>query len=390
MRILFTSLSCLVDPSSGAAISVRTILGQLATRGHEVMSLSGACFDKAQMPSPVDMLKWCKFTKDPQTPFWRYDDAAVTHLALPLNVHSVSKANAQTVDQLTETARTLIADFQPDVVISYGGTPYELGIRRLARAQAIGSVMYLANPSYKDKVTFADADLVFTDTVATQALYQDRLNLDSVVIGKFIAQSVAKRPGKSARHVTFVNPSYPKGVTLFYRIAEMMNATLPSVKFLVVESRGNLDDIEEGAGIPFSQMRNIRRIGLQADMTDVFSRTHVLLIPSLWHESGSRTAVEALSLGIPIVGSNHGGSPELLGDGATLFDVPDPLREHPRLIPPPSVAVPWVSALAQLWTDDDHWVERSAAATAQWQRHDPSERIVMVEAHLQELANARD
>jgi glycosyltransferase involved in cell wall biosynthesis len=186
-----------------------------------------------------------------------------------------------------------------------------------------------------------------------------------------------------------VNPSYHKGATLFYRIAEMMIATLPALKFLVVESRSNLDEIEESSGLPFSQMRNVRRIGMQSDMTEVFSRTHVLLMPSLWHESGGRIAIEALSLGIPVVSSNHGGLPEHLGVGAERIDVPQPLREDTRLIPPPSVAVPWVSALAQLWTDEDHWAERSAAATAQWKRHEPSERVAMIETQLKNLINAR-
>lgn len=389
MRILFTSFSCLVDPGSGAAISVRTILGLLAARGHEVMSLSGACFDKAQKPSTVEMLQWSKFTKDADSAFWRFEDAAVTHLALPSNVHSTVLVDQQTVNRLTDAATDLIRDFRPDVIVSYGATPYEKNIRKHAREKGIGSVMYLANPSYKSRASFADTDLVLTDSAATQNLYEERLGLESVVIGKFIARSVAKRPHKSGRHVTFVNPSYHKGATLFYRIAEMMIATLPALKFLVVESRSSLDEIEESSGLPFSQMRNVRRIGMQSDMTDVFSRTHVLLMPSLWHESGGRIAIEALSLGIPVVSSNHGGLPEHLGVGAERIDVPQPLREDTRLIPPPSVAVPWVSALAQLWTDEDHWAKRSAAATEQWKRHEPSERVAMIETQLKNLINAK-
>jgi glycosyltransferase involved in cell wall biosynthesis len=293
------------------------------------------------------------------------------------------------INDLTETCSNVIDSFLPDIIISYGSTPYEKNMRRLAQEKKIGSVFYLANPGYKSRETFRDADLVFTDSIATHDLYKDRLNLDSTVIGKFIAQLDAARPSKSARHVTFINPSFRKGVTLFYRIAEMMNATLPSMKFLVVESRSNLTDVEDQTGLPFSQMRNIRRIGLQTDMTDVFSRTCVLLMPSVWHESGGRTAIEALSLGIPVVSANHGGLPEHLGDGALRFDVPNVMRENPQLIPPPSVALPWVSALAQLWTDHDYWVERSHAASQQWTQHEPSERITMIEQELLALKNAK-
>ncbi|MEO0916423.1 MAG: glycosyltransferase, partial [Pseudomonadota bacterium] len=234
-----------------------------------------------------------------------------------------------------------------------------------------------------------DVDLFLTDTKSTQSLYQERFDLESHVIGKFVTRPDVRRPAKAGRHVTFVNPAYPKGVTLFYRIAEMLHGMLPSLRFLVVESRGNLATVEAETGLPFSKMRNLRRIGLQADMTEVFARSHIVLMPSLWHESGSRTGVEAISLGIPVVCSNHGGFPELLADGALRIDVPDPLRKNNRLIPPPSVAVPWTSALARLWTDDAFWEERSAAALAQWQRYDPQGRIASVEAKLQEVADAR-
>jgi glycosyltransferase involved in cell wall biosynthesis len=57
-------------------------------------------------------------------------------------------------------------------------------------------------------------------------------------------------------------------------------------------------------------------------------------MPSLWHESGRWTAIEALSLGIPVVACNHGGLAEHLGAEATLIRVSDQLRATPRLIPP--------------------------------------------------------
>jgi glycosyltransferase involved in cell wall biosynthesis len=387
LRILFTSLSCLIDPGSGVAISVRTILRSLAARGHEVTAFSGACFDTAPKPSAVDMLSRNGFTPDGEC--WRYDDGPVRHLAMPFHTTQLAKVDRAMIAALTQTAARMLDDIRPDIVISYGATPYETAVRSMAQQKGAASVFYLAHPGYKEQATFATADLVVTDSVATQDLYRARMGLDSLVIGKFIAAQNAPRPARQARHVTFVNPSYQKGVTLFFRIAEMMISTLPSLKFLVVESRTNLDEIEQQSGLPFAQMRNIRRIGLQADMAQVFGRTHVLLMPSLWHESGGRTAIEALSCAIPVVSANHGGLPEHLGDGAERIDVPQALRDDPRLIPPSSVALPWVNAIARLWTEPDHWAARSHAAALQWERHDPTARIAMLETVLLDLTRAR-
>ncbi|WP_165608368.1 glycosyltransferase family 4 protein [Desulfoscipio geothermicus] len=64
-----------------------------------------------------------------------------------------------------------------------------------------------------------------------------------------------------------------------------------------------------------------------------FSQIDVLFVPSLWHEPLPRTIFEAYSYGIPVVGSNRGGIPELIEEGRTgfLFD-PDRPEEFLKII----------------------------------------------------------
>ena len=388
MRILFTSLSCLVDPGSGAAISVRTILKLLGERGHSVRAFSGGVFDRAQKPTSDEMLAWSGFRREQDPDLWQFEDGSLTHRAYSSGTHQVGRLDKESMVDALAHLQAEIKSFKPDVILSYGGTHFEKQARRLAKQAGILSAFYLAHPGYKKSEAFEDVDLVFTDSEATAALYRDRMALETTVIGKFVMRPNARRSQGGTRHVTFINPAHSKGVTLFYRIAEMMPSVASSLRFLVVESRASLDRVEESQGIPFSQMRNIRRIGLQADMSEVFSRTHALIMPSFWHESGGRSAIEALSLGIPVLCSNHGGLPEHLGDGALRFDIPQPLRENHRLIPPPSAALPWVSALARLWTDEDFWQERSRAALQAWEKHEPSSRVSLIEHTLEKHLEA--
>ena len=330
-------------------------------------------------------MQWLGFRRAPEGETWSLSEEQITHFALPGHSTRAAERASEDLTGPVHAAKEFMAEFEPDIVLTYGGTQFELELRQHARNLGARIAFYLVNPSYKNRSAFDNVDLIFTDTQATAALYKERLDLDCVEIGKFIDRPTAKRPAKANRHVTFVNPSFPKGATLFFRIAEMMLQTLPSVRFMVVESRASLCEIEKQSGIPFSGMRNIRRLGLQADMNDVFSLSHTILIPSLWHESGSRLAVEALSLGIPIVCSDHGGLPQIVGDGGVRIAVPEPMRQNNRLIPPPSVAVPWVSVLARLWTDDHYWSEQHAAAIEQWSCHDPQQRVKQVEISLQDL-----
>lgn len=60
-----------------------------------------------------------------------------------------------------------------------------------------------------------------------------------------------------------------------------------------------------------------------------FSSIDLLIVPSLWHEPLGRTILEAYAHGVPVIGSNRGGIPELIDIGKTGYvfnpDHPDSL-----------------------------------------------------------------
>ena len=55
---------------------------------------------------------------------------------------------------------------------------------------------------------------------------------------------------------------------------------------------------------------------------ELFSQIDILVIPSLWREPLPRTAYEAYSYGIPVIGSNAGGTSEVIMKGKTGFVFP--------------------------------------------------------------------
>lgn len=386
MKIAFFSCNCLMDPASGAARSVRTILEMLAARGHEARAITGAMFDAPDKDTESLMLAGLGFAPGAGGVSVLERDG-VRHEAVSTGVLQVGKAKDAEFQHLAEAAMARLAAFAPDVVVSYGATKAEHIIRAQLSRRGVASVFYLANPSYKGVQPFADCDLVMTDSLATQAHYAEKLGLETVPIGKFI-HPIRRIEGETPRYVTFINPSFHKGVTLFYRIAEMMRHQVPDAVFQVVESRATLRQIEVQTRLPFGRLPNIRAIGAQADMARIYARTKVLLVPSLWHESGPRVGLEAMSLGIPVIGANHSGLRENIGAGGILLEVPEKMRAETRLIPPPRVALPWVAALEQLLTDPEAYAEASAAATAHWQAHLSEDRIGKVEALLRGLVEA--
>lgn len=51
---------------------------------------------------------------------------------------------------------------------------------------------------------------------------------------------------------------------------------------------------------------------------DVFDKTDVLIVPSLWYETFGYTVIEALSFGVPVIVSNRVGAMDIIPDGAGI------------------------------------------------------------------------
>jgi len=74
----------------------------------------------------------------------------------------------------------------------------------------------------------------------------------------------------------------------------------------------------------------------QADLSNIMHNSDVLCVPSVWFENSPGVLIQALGLGLPVLGSDMGGIPELI--------------EHGRngLILPPGNVEAWRGALESL------------------------------------------
>jgi amino acid adenylation domain-containing protein/non-ribosomal peptide synthase protein (TIGR01720 family) len=148
--------------------------------------------------------------------------------------------------------------------------------------------------------------------------------------------------------VTLVNPSAVKGISIFLELARR----LPEVAFAAVPTWGTTTaDLRSLAALS-----NIRQLPPRAAIDEIFARTRVLLVPSLWGEAFGQVAVEAMLRGIPVLASSAGGLPEAkLGVDYVLPVRPIERYEErfdERKIPVPVVPAqdvdPWEEALRRV------------------------------------------
>lgn len=114
---------------------------------------------------------------------------------------------------------------------------------------------------------------------------------------------------RSAKFVTLVNLSqggdglYDKGYATFFELARRH----PDLPFLAVRGAYGEQAYED--------LPNVTYMDHTADMTEVYRRTKVLLLPSKY-ESFGRVAVEAAASGIPSIVSVTKGTQEAMGEAA--------------------------------------------------------------------------
>jgi glycosyltransferase involved in cell wall biosynthesis len=74
-------------------------------------------------------------------------------------------------------------------------------------------------------------------------------------------------------------------------------------------------------------------------------------------ESFGLVATEAMLNGIPVLASDRGVLPEIVGDAGFLFPIPDSYTPTTRTIPTVEEVERWVETIIRLW-DDSHLYQR--------------------------------
>jgi glycosyltransferase involved in cell wall biosynthesis len=112
------------------------------------------------------------------------------------------------------------------------------------------------------------------------------------------------------KYITFINKKgTEKGVDIFFAVANYFQ----DKQFYVLDKEVEFRQFYERAA-------NIKHDVWIEDMSKVYNKTHLLLVPSQWADPTPRVCIEAMRYGIPVIGSAVGGIPELVGGGGILVE----------------------------------------------------------------------
>jgi glycosyltransferase involved in cell wall biosynthesis len=172
-----------------------------------------------------------------------------------------------------------------------------------------------------------------------------------------IYHSHLDEPKKEAKYVTLSNVNENKGGNLLIQLAKAM----PEQEFLGIIGGYRKQIIDK-------TLPNLRYIEHTTQIKDIYARTWVMIMPSK-EETWGRTAVEAMSSGIPVVVSPTPGLMECCGDAALYCDRND-LEE-------------WVKTLRKLKQDREFYNQRSSISLQHARSLDPTDEMADLETWIE-------
>lgn len=149
------------------------------------------------------------------------------------------------------------------------------------------------------------------------------------------------------RYVTLINVNEEKGGHVLVALAQAM----PHVEFMGIKGAYG-EQI-----VPVAKPANLHYENTTLNIRNVYERTRILIMPSRI-ETWGRTAVEAMSSGIPVIANTTDGLIESLGE-AGIFARRDRLDE-------------WITTINELLTNSEFYKKTSEACKARAAALDPA------------------
>jgi glycosyltransferase involved in cell wall biosynthesis len=361
-----------LDPAGGAARNLDSMCRLLARGGYEIEAIGTSATefaDPSAAAGTVQMLRSAGLNviveRQDGAPVIRFSRENIRYTLLDTAGWCLDRPHAVHGPRFDRLYRGILERFSPEIVLTFGAMPIERQRHDEARRRGSAVVLSVQQHSYYDRRAFETADAIQTCSEFLRQCYLTRIGVDSVaLVGPLVPQDIVAQSHEPV-FVTFVNPSYEKGVVFIARLAEELATRRPDIPMLIIESRGTVGQLVaagDSGGFDLRRHASLMTAPGVPRPRDIYAPTRLLLAPSVWEEPWGRVAAEALFNGIPPLVSDRGGLEEACCGGGSVLPLPKDLTPATRTPPPPEAVEPWLARIIQLCDDENAYQKASMVA----------------------------
>lgn len=319
LRPLSIALICFSRSWGGLEIMVTRIASALRNSGHKAVLISPSGSPLEAEASRLGL------SHVSITPRFRYlDPRVIGDLGRLFRKRKIGVAVA-TISRDIGTI-TLAARFSPPTRIAYFqqmqfGHPK----RDLFHRWSYGALDAWITLTQAMKASVAKNTIVNEENIHVIPFGTDTTVFNPRVITRSLGRRTFKLPAGKL-HVGFIGRlDKQKGCDEFIRAAAIVRKSVRGVRFVLAgeETRGepgyaeHLRNLRDSLGL----QHHVRFLPFTREVPAFLASLDVLAVPS-YGETFGYVAVEGMAMGIPVVGTNAGGLPEIIVDGETGFLVP--------------------------------------------------------------------
>ena len=370
MNFVYANTTSLFDFTNGASNSLLLLLQELASNKHNVHCITSTISDSDEgyQHSKKVWDHYANKTKKRSSLIQRFVDSGVKHsLILTRNRDRGNLSNLEQELLYREAERIITSRESTSCLISWGNLLLEEAFFRLAHENYFITCFYLTNPSFRGRKCWAltNADMVACDSISTLNLYQNEIKHRGFLLPKPLEKSKSQVSIKSrvqSKICLFVNPSIEKGLEPFLHLAKHLNNNYPEISLQCINTTGNLLRDLDILQINIEDLpQNIQFVQPTADKDKLYANARIVLLPSLWHESGSRLIAETRIRGIPLLAFKVGGNAEhLAGTPQDIFELPEiELRQNSIIRIKSWNPNDFIQRIIELLLDDESYIKHS-------------------------------
>jgi len=319
-NILYANPFSIFDYTSGSAKSIRLFLENFNNLGHNVYAIcSCTSYSKAGFLNTLEVINNHKRNSF----IYRGINCKIIN---SLDWERRKLSINEEKEFFNETIK-LMETIKFDLIIGWGNLKIEESIFKEAKKFGIKICFYLVNPSYLNKEFYLkeNSDFIITDSFSTKKLYKKFFKQKIFVLPKCLEKNAIKySPINNSKKCLIINPSINKGLEPLLFFSKKLEKERKDISFWVVDGRKTIADDLNYLGYGKNQIpKNIVIFPACKDINKLYLNVQLILLFSIWHESGSRVILESYSNGRPVICFNVGGNKEYIGENTEdIFKTP--------------------------------------------------------------------